>query len=209
MKTLPVLLGLLFAATVSPLPAQDGPPWQKNGKRNGPRADVALSAEEKQRLSAARERADSDPTVRSLREARDTIGEQLANATRAAMLAADPTLGPTLDKIARARDRAKEMRDRFRSLTPEQRQQLKAARQKAKDDPAVQEAREKMRAAQGPQAKREAGRAVHQAMRAAMLKADPALAPLLDQIGPRGLGGPGGPPPPPDNGEPMEEPGME
>jgi len=213
MKKLLILsLGMIAAA--APLSAQQGndqgrpqpqgidrPPWKKNGPPG-----VKLAPEERKRLAAAREKANDDPTVRSLREAKEKLGEQLASAMRAAMLAADPSLGPTLDKIKEARDRAKGMRDKFRSLTPEQKQQLKAARQKAKDDPAVQTAREKLRDAQGPDAKRAAAREMHEAMKAAMLKVDPSLGSLLDQLGPPGPGGPDGPPPP-DMDEPMGEPG--
>jgi hypothetical protein len=112
------------------------------------------------------------------------------------------------------------MRGKFESLTAEQKQQLKAARSAAKDDPAVQAAREKMQNAQGPEARREAGREMHQAMKAAMLKADPSLAPLLEKLGP-GIMGPGGPhhdrglqgdgpqgPPPPEMDGPPDDAGL-
>lgn len=217
-KILVLSLGLL--AAVAPLPAQDtpqppsdepglgSPPWKKHDKKHGPPPGAKLTSDEQQRLQAAREKAKQDPTVRSLDEARKALNEQFENAMRAAMLAADPSLGPVLDKIKAARDRAKDMLGKFESLTPEQKQQLKAARSAAKDDPAVQAAREKMRSAQGPEARREAGREMHEAMKAAMLKADPSLAPLLEKLGPGMMGwgephrdrdpqggGPGGPPP--------------
>lgn len=218
-KFIVLSLGLLTA--VAPLSAQDesqpqpdrpgwgGQPWKKHGKKHGP-PGANLTPEERQKLSAAREKANEDPTVQSLREAKEKIGEQLAAAMRAAMLAADPTLGSTLDKIQAARDRAKEMKEKFRSLTPEQRQQLKAARMAAKDDPAVQAAREKLRAAQGSEARRAAAKEMHQAMRAAMLKADPSLASLLEELGPPGRGevddgqGPDSPMPPELGGPPDE-----
>jgi hypothetical protein len=196
MKTLIVLLiGFLAAvATLSaqdiPKPQADGPgAWKHHGKKHGRPPGMNLTPEEREKLSAAREKANEDPTVRSLREAKEKVGEQLANAMRAAMLAAEPSLGPTLDKIQEARNRAKEMKERFRSLTPEQRKQLKAARMAAKNDPAVQSAREKLRAAQGPEAKRAAAKELHQAMKAAMLKADPSLASLLEQLRPPGPSG--------------------
>ena len=197
-----LLLSLVFCAVAAPLSAQNdtqpqpdepgmgGAPWKKHGKKHGPPPGANLSPEERRKLAAAREKAEEDPTVQSLRDAKDQVSEQLANAMRAAMLAADPSLGPTLDKIKEARDRAKNMREQFRSLSPEQKKQLKAARMEAKDDPAVQAAREKMRSAQGPEAKREAAKEMHQAMKVAMLKADPSLAPLLEKLGPPGPGGP-------------------
>jgi len=193
----------LFVSAAPQIRAQAGPPsddapsgkshWKKQGKDGGPRGPMAgLPPEEAQRLAAAREKAKDDPTVRSLKEARDALDEQLEKAVNAAILAADPGLAPTLEKVQQSRDRAKKMRDRFESLTPEQRQQLKAARQKAKDDPTVLAAREKMKAANSREERREAGKAMHEAMKAAMIKQDPALAPLLEQLGPP-PGGPGGP----------------
>ena len=218
------LAGTLCAAIIVSLPsvarAQDdapsGPPapseksgrphWKKQGGPGGPdRPMPGLPPEEAQRLAAAREKAKGDPTVRSLKDARDALDEQLEKAVNAAMLAADPGLAPVLEKVKQSRDRAKKMRDRFESLTPEQRQQLKAARQSAKADPSVVAAREKMKSANSPEERREAGKALHQAMKAAMTKQNPDLAPLLEQLGPPpggpdgpmgGRGGPDGPPPP-------------
>jgi hypothetical protein len=54
-------------------------------------------------------------------------------------------------------------------------------------------AREKMKSADSPEARREAGKAMHEAMKAAMLKQNPDLGPLLQQLGPPPMGGPGGP----------------
>jgi Spy/CpxP family protein refolding chaperone len=169
-----------------------GKPYsKKHGKPGGPAAP-GLPPEEAMRLSAAREKAKADPTVRSLKEAREALDKQLENAVNAAILAADPGLAPVLEKVKQSRDRAKGMRDRFESLTPEQREQLKSARQAAKDDPEVVAAREKMKSADSPEARREAGKAMREAMKAAMLKQDPSLGPLLEQLGPR-MGGPDGP----------------
>ena len=71
---------------------------------------------------------------------------------------------------------------RLANLSPEEREKLKAARQKAMQDPSVQAAHEKMR-----QARRE----FMTSMRAAMVKADPSIQPVLDKI-PKG-GQRGGP----------------
>jgi len=222
------LLSLGLLAAVAPLSAQDntqlqpggpdrdGPPWKQHGKKHGHPSDANLTPDEQQRLQAAREKAKNDPTVRSLKEAHDAVGKQLETAMHAAMLSADSSLGPVLDKIKAARDRAKDMRGKFESLTPEQKRQLKAARSTAKDDPAVQAAREKMRDAQGPEARREAGREMHKAMKAAMLKADPSLAPLLEKLGPGIMGrdrgpqgdGPQGPPPPSEMDGPPDDAGL-
>jgi hypothetical protein len=153
---------------------------------------AGLDREEAKRLAAARNKAKEDPTVRSLIEARDAVDQQLESAVSAAILAAEPGLAPTLEKVKQSRDRARGMRDRFESLTPEQREQLKSARRAALDDPEVVAAREKMKPASTPEARREAGRAMHEAMKAAVIKQNPDLAPLLEQLGPP-LGGPRGP----------------
>jgi len=60
------------------------------------------------------------------------------------------------------------MREALESLTPAERQQLKAAA-----DPSVATAQE---------AAKEAMKAAHEAMKAAMLKADPTLEPILDKL---------------------------
>jgi hypothetical protein len=193
--------GNLQAQNPTPTERPAKPPGKKQGRPDGPRESMAgLDREEARRLATARDKAKDDPTVRSLKEARDAVDKQLESAMNAAIVAADPGLAPTLEKVKQSRDRARGMRDRFESLTPEQREQLKAARQAAQDDPEVMGAREKMRAADSPEARREAGRAMQEAMKAAAIKKNPDLAPLLEQLGPppgepRGPRGPQGPAP--------------
>jgi hypothetical protein len=63
--------------------------------------------------------------------------------------------------------------ERFANLSPEEREKLKAARQKAMQDPVVQAAQEKMR---------QADKEFHDALHASMLKADPSLQPILDKL---------------------------
>ncbi|MBV9618808.1 MAG: periplasmic heavy metal sensor [Verrucomicrobia bacterium] len=62
---------------------------------------------------------------------------------------------------------------RLANLSPEERQKLQAAHQKAMQDPAVQAAHDKMR---------EAHKEFRDAMKAAMLKADPSIQPILSKI---------------------------
>jgi hypothetical protein len=216
-----VLCGLLMVCSPLALRAEDGPPsgpgeysersgkpqWKKKRGQPGGPMMPSLPPEEAQRLAAARDKAKQDPTVRSLKEARDAIDQQLEAAMSAAILAADPSLAPTVEKVKESRERAKGMRDRFESLTPEQKQQLKSACQAANDDPSVVAAREKMKSAKTPEERREAGKAMREAMKAAMIKQNPDLSPLLDQLGPP-PGGPGGPMGGPDgpDGDPMDPP---
>lgn len=133
----------------------------------------------------------------------------------AAILAVDPSLAPTLQKVGESRERAKKMRERFDSLTPDQRQQLKGALRVAQQDPEVIAAREKMNAADNFEARRETVKAMHEAMKAAIAKQKPELVSILDELGPgvfrgdrgpggRGMGGPGGPRP--DNGKEVAPP---
>ncbi len=61
---------------------------------------------------------------------------------------------------------------RLENLSPQDRQRLKAAHEKAMQDPSVQAAHEKMK---------EAHKEFRDAMRAAMLKADPSIQPILNK----------------------------
>ncbi|HJT45387.1 MAG TPA: hypothetical protein VJ721_03865 [Chthoniobacterales bacterium] len=69
---------------------------------------------------------------------------------------------------------------RLANLSPEEREKLKAARQKAMQDPSVQAAHEKMR---------EARKEFITSMHAAMVKADPSIQPVLNKIPRGGRGG--------------------
>ena len=192
----PFVPGLLCAAVIClgtlPLAAQENPAASPAPNR-GPGQPGNLSREDVARLAEAREKAKADPTVRSLIEAREALDKQLEAAMNAAMLAADPAVAPSLEKVKESKGRAKGMRDRFESLTSEQKEAIKTAREAAKNDPGVAAAREKMESAKSPEERREARNAMHEAMKAAMTKQDPNLAALLEQLGPpRGPGGPGG-----------------
>lgn len=70
-------------------------------------------------------------------------------------------------------ERGRRWEQRLANLSPEERQKLQAARQKAMQDPAVQAAHAKMRAVH---------KEFRDAMRAAMLKADPSIQPILNKI---------------------------
>jgi hypothetical protein len=64
-------------------------------------------------------------------------------------------------------------RQKLANLSPTERQQLKSAHQKAMQDPVVRAAQTKMR---------QAHKQFRDAMRASMLKADPAIQPVLNKI---------------------------
>jgi len=63
--------------------------------------------------------------------------------------------------------------ERFANLSADEREKLKAARQKAIQDPVVQAAQEK---------RRQADKEFHDALHASMLKADPSIQPILDKM---------------------------
>jgi len=63
--------------------------------------------------------------------------------------------------------------ERFANLSADEREKLKAARQKAMQDPVVQAAQEK---------RRQADKEFHDALHASMLKADPSIQPILDKM---------------------------
>jgi len=63
--------------------------------------------------------------------------------------------------------------ERFANLSADEREKLKAARQKAMQDPMVQAAQEK---------RRQADKEFHDALHASMLKADPSIQPILDKM---------------------------
>src|SRR6266404_6447209 len=69
--------------------------------------------------------------------------------------------------------RGRRWEQRLANLSPDERQKLQAARQKAMQDPGVQSAKEKMR---------QAHHEFRDAMHAAMLKADPSIQPILNKI---------------------------
>lgn len=84
-----------------------------------------------------------------------------------------PTPATTPDSLQEWHGRGHHMFGVWKSLSPEEREKLKAASKAAKDDPAVAQARTKLI---------EQAKAFHDARAAAMLKADPSLAPVLEKL---------------------------
>jgi hypothetical protein len=84
-------------------------------------------------------------------------------------------LGPVLyGQENRPRGQARHHRtERLANLPPEDRQKLKAAHEKAMQDPGLRAAHDKLR---------EARKEFRDSIRAAMLKADPTIQPILDRM---------------------------
>jgi Spy/CpxP family protein refolding chaperone len=188
----------LLALAISPLFAQDQPkPEATPGASGGPGGPEGwgrrgmmqglqnLTPEEKEKLKAAREKAMQDPKVQDAQENMKAANEVFRAARKQALLAQDPTLGPILDKLEAGQkpvlsgsqggtktgppERGGRRPD-LSVLTPEEREKLKAANEKIKDNPDVVSAREKAM---------EANKQFFSAMHDAMLAADPSIEPIL------------------------------
>ncbi len=154
-----------------------------------------LPPELRKRFEAARDKAMQDPAIQELKKKADAAGEEFRTAMRDAMMKADPGLANMLkekmeDKFQGGKDGHRPEASGFANLSDNDRQKLMAAREKAKDDPAVQAAEAKKKDAKTPEQRQAALEEFHQAMKQALLKADPTIGPILDQLKP-----PQGPPP--------------
>lgn len=197
----------------APAEEPEGPPGEPRGPRGGDmrmkmkeRFLENLSPENRQRFEAAREKALQDPRIQDLRKSAEAANREFFEAMRKKMMEIDPGLEEIV-KTARGGEKGRGERrwdgpreGGFGDLTGPERQQLLAAREKAKSDPAVQAAEKLKEQAATPEDRKAASEEYRKAMHAALLKADPALGPLLEKMAPK-------PPPPPpggDEGDKME-----
>lgn len=165
-----------------------------------------LPPEVRERFSQAREKALEDPKIQELRKASEQANKAFFDAMRAKMQEIDPGLAEIIKKNApngkmggRDNKEGREGRGRFagfENLTEAERAQLMAAREKAKDDPAVIAAKVRREAANTPEERQAAGEAHRKAMNDALIKIDPTLEPVLKKLGPP-VGEPPSPPPGP------------
>jgi len=147
-----------------------------------------LPPEIRARFEAAREKAMQDPAIQDLKKKADAASEEFRKAMRDAITKADPGLAELIKE--RVKDKMKDGKPGeppgFANLSEGDRQKLMAAREKAKDDPAVLAAEELKKNAKTPEERHAAMEQFHKAMKAALLKADPTLGPILDQLKPQG-----------------------
>jgi len=154
-----------------------------------------LPEDVRNRFKEAREEAMKDPKIQALREKAEAAGKELRDAMRDAITAKDPELAAQLSDVLKTKEKdpsTKEKKSRpagqvesaIQKLPPAERDRLTAAREIAKQAPAVQSAEAAMKAAQTPEARRDAAKNFQKAMRDAMLTADPSLADILDKIKP-------------------------
>jgi hypothetical protein len=196
--------GALWAESVPAIPSTF-PPSAVRGEqmRERPHDKMIenLPPEIRERFEAARDKAMQDPAIQELKKKADVANDEFRKAMRDAITKIDPGLAEIIKE--RVKDRMKDGKPGeppgFANLSETDRQKLMAAREKAKGDPAVQAA-EKLKAdAKTPEERHAAMEQFYKAMKAALLKVDPSLGPILDQLKP-----PQGPPPPSPKGPPMD-----
>lgn len=222
MKRLIVVLaaGVLVCGQ-SPLfavPPEEGGKPRKNGfGPDGPMREKMrekflenMSPEIRQRFEAAREKALQDPKIQELRNGAERANAEFFKAMREKMMELDPELAEIVKQKAGGGKGGKMEKDGrehgpgqapgMGSLSEGDRQKLMAAREAAKKDPEVQAAEKKKQEAQSPADRQAASEEYRKAMNAAILKADPSLAPIVEKLAPRP---PVRPPGPGGDGESM------
>lgn len=158
-----------------------------------------LTESERQQLKEAHDKAiQQNPALKTaIKTARETM-EKARKEMHDAMVAIDPSVAPILAKMEPRKEEKSwkqgpppggERSDGrhqgppgLANLTESERQQLKAAHEKVKQDPAVTAARQAMQSASTPEQRKSAGETMRQTTEAAMLKVDPTLGPVLEKL---------------------------
>lgn len=204
MKHIPSLLAIAVLCGSSILATAQQPP---SPPPSGKEPDKAKSEDWKQqrdfieglpedvrkRFKEAREEAMQDPKIQALRQKVEAASKELRDAVRQSIAEKDPSLATQIaDRMKTHSNDSKNKEKKSRpdggsesaiqKVPPAERDRLEAARQIAKQAPAVQSAEAAMKSAQTPEARREAGKNFQKAMRDAILTVDPSLADVLDQI---------------------------
>ena len=200
MKTYrPLLLAAaLFGATLT-TQAQNPPPppGDKPGGKWRDKFSEGMPEEMKEKFKTARDELLQDPEMKSLKEKAEQAGKEFREAMREAMMNRDPELAKQVGDFFESRkkqfedrkkndgDRPKKHKDKGEAskppIPPEQRDRMEKAREIAKQAPAVQSAEAKLKSATTPEERAAAGKEFREAMRNAMLTADPSLADVLQQ----------------------------
>ena len=153
----------------------------------------AIPEELRDRFKTARDEALADPAIQDLKKKADEASDAFRSAVRASMVKSDPELAASVQKIADKwkenfrsptppKEKRKQLETVIQNLPPAEKDQFEKAREIAKQAPAVQTAEAKMKNAQNPQDRQAAAMEYHEAMRNAILTADPTLAPVIDKI---------------------------
>lgn len=199
MKTRSLLAIALFASTLATYAQNPPPPKDRadtaSGKwKGGEKRLEGMPEEMRARFQEAREAVLQDPELQALKNKADEASKVFRDAMREAMMERDPELAKQVRTYYEEHrktegDRPKPRKERQAEnqkppLPPEQRDRLEKAREIAKQAPAVQSAEAKLKAATSPEERHQASREFHEAMRNAILTADPTLAEVLDKIRP-------------------------
>lgn len=131
MKTISSIVALALAASILPAFAQDAPPpapncppgqFEKGHHRGpgGPMGDIleSLTPAEKQQYLEARRKTRKDPAVEEAKKKAEEARQAVNTAVKAAMLKADPTLAPVIDKVEAAIKDKKEEREARHGAAP-------------------------------------------------------------------------------------------
>jgi len=182
------------------------PPQGEHGAMGG------LSPAERAQVKAAHDKAiQQDPSLeQKMKDARQAM-ESARKEMHAAMIKADPSVEPILAMMMPPRWGDKhdgngvqgvkqggeqgakpwgqggpggEKGKGMANLTESERQQVMALREQVKQDPGVIAAHEAVKSATTPEAREQAHGKLRDAMHAAMIKADPAIAPILEKMHP-------------------------
>ena len=154
-----------------------------------------LPEDVRKRFHEAKEEAMKDPEIQALREKTESAAKELREAMRKVISEKNPDLAEQLTtyfKTTQSEPKSKDKKphsgakfeETFKKLPPAERTRLEAAREIAKQAPAVQSAEAAMQSASSPEARQEAAENFRKAMRDAMITADPSLADVLDKIKP-------------------------
>ena len=198
-----------FAQSTEEAPDQKAPPPPMGDKMRGPREAMkerflkSLPPEARKRFEAAREKALQDPGIQELRQKSEAANREFFEAMRGKMQEIDPGLAELIKDHAPGKPERPDKGERreggkrggpeggMSTLTEAEKAQLDKARAAAKEDPAVVAAQKKKDEATDPEARRAASEQHREAMRDAMIKADPSVEAILKKVGPPPPPGPG------------------
>lgn len=170
--------------TAGPGAIQPGTQWRDKLRK---KMQENMPPEIRKRFEAAREKALQDPQIQELKKKADAATEEFLKAMRESMMKADPGLADIVKEHfggGKAKDGKMGDLPGFANLSETDREKLMAAREKAKDDPSVKAAETAKTNAKTPDERRAATEEFHKAMKEALLKADPGIGPILDQLKP-------------------------
>lgn len=189
-------------------PPSGGPGQRGPGQRaQGPMAN--LSEEERRKVKLAHDAAiQKDPSLEQGMKDAHEVMEKARKAMHDAMITVDPSVEEILAKITPPKqggwDKGKKGPGKgsegngskpwkhggpglgMANLTEGEREQLREAHEKVRNDPAVVAAREAKKNAETPEACHAAEEALHKAAGEAMIKADPSIVPILEKLRPAG-----------------------